>query len=390
MAMPAASSTTPSSASPSPAAPADTPCTPLPVREAVPGTLSHAVGSHTHGDSTPAEAAREQTSAPSRRRSRRAEAEREGKRPTGLKARLAEVVTTLKQTGVQWSDDEAARLAASLALYTLLSIAPMLVIAVSVAGMVFGAEAARGQISHQISVIVGPEAGKAIEGLVANAQNPGSGILSSIVGMAVLIFGASGVFGELQSTLNRIWEVKPRPGRGIMGILRDRFLSFSMVMGVAFLLLVSLVVSAALAGMTGYFQSLIPLPALWHVVDIVVGLALETVIFALMFKVVPDVKIGWRDVWVGGLATAVAFSIGRIALAWYVGRSATESPFGAAGSLVALVVWIYYSAQILFLGAEFAQVYAARYGSRIVPSKNAVPLEAGEGHAGAAGAPAAS
>ena len=298
------------------------------------------------------------------------------------------MVTTLKQTGVQWSDDEAARLAASLALYTLLSIAPMLVIAVSVAGMVFGAEAARGQISHQISTIVGPEAGKAIEGLVANAQNPSSGILSSIVGTAVLIFGASGVFGELQSTLNRIWEVKPKPGRGIMGILRDRFLSFSMVMGVAFLLLVSLVASAALAGMTGYFQSVIPLPGLWHIVDIVVGLALETVIFALMFKVVPDVQISWRDVWVGGLATAVAFSIGRIALAWYVGRSATESPFGAAGSLVALVVWVYYSAQILFLGAEFAQVYAARYGTRIVPSKNAVPLEEGEGHAGARSAQA--
>ena len=168
-----------------------------------------------------------------------------------------------------------------------------------------------------------------------------------------------------------------------MGILRDRFLSFSMVMGVAFLLLVSLVASAALAGMTGYFQSVIPLPGLWHIVDIVVGLALETVIFALMFKVVPDVQISWRDVWVGGLATAVAFSIGRIALAWYVGRSATESPFGAAGSLVALVVWVYYSAQILFLGAEFAQVYAARYGTRIVPSKNAVPLDEGESSAGA-------
>jgi membrane protein len=182
------------------------------------------------------------------------------------------------------------------------------------------------------------------------------------------------VFGELQSALNRIWEVKPKPGRGIMGILRDRFLSFSMVMGVAFLLLVSLVVSAGLAGLTGYLESLVPMPVLWHAFDIVIGLGLTTVLFALMFKVVPDVKISWRDVWVGGFATAVAFSAGRIALAWYVGRSSTVSPFGAAGSLVALVVWVYYSAQILFMGAEFAQVYAAHYGVRIVAAKNAVPL----------------
>jgi membrane protein len=292
----------------------------------------------------------------------------------------------LKETAAQWSKDDAARLAASLALYTLLSVAPLLVIAVSVAGLVFGAEAARGQISQQISTVVGPQAGKAIEGLVANANNPSSGVLGTIIGTAVLLFGASGVFGELQSALNRIWEVKPKPGRGIMGTLRDRFLSFSMVMGVAFLLLVSLVVSAGLAGLTGYFQTFVPMPALWHAFDMIVGLGLTTVLFALLFKVVPDVKISWRDVWVGGFATALAFSIGRIALAWYVGRSSTVSPFGAAGSLVALVVWIYYSAQILFMGAEFAQVYATRYGSRIVPTDNAVPIDAKEaGQPGSAG-----
>jgi len=302
----------------------------------------------------------------------------ESKAPAGWKGRLGNVVSILEETAAQWSRDDAARLAASLSLYTLLSVAPLLVIAVSVAGMVFGAEAARGQISQQISTVVGPEAGKAIEGLVANAQSPTTGILSTVIGTVVLLFGASGVFGELQGALNRIWDVKPKPGRGVMGMLRDRFLSFSMVMGVAFLLLVSLVISAGLAGLTGYFQSLLPMPVLWHVFDFIVGFALTTVLFALMFKVVPDVKISWRDVWVGGLATALAFSIGRTALAWYVGRSSTVSPFGAAGSLVALVVWIYYSAQILFMGAEFAQVYAGRYGSRIVPSDNAVPLADGE------------
>jgi membrane protein len=282
----------------------------------------------------------------------------------------------LKQTGTEWVDDEAPRLAASLALYTLLSIAPLLVIAVAVAGMAFGADAARGQINQELARVVGPQAGQAIEGLIANARAPSAGALSSIVGVTVLLFGASGVFGELQSTLNRIWNVKPRPGRGWKGMLRDRFFSFAMVMGVAFLLLVSLVVSAALSTIIEHFRGLIPVPVLWQVFNLTVTLGITAVLFALIFKVVPDVKIAWRDVWVAGFATAVAFSIGKVLLAWYVGRSATVSPFGAAGSLVALIVWVYYSAQILFLGAEFAQVYAARRGARIEPAANAVAINA--------------
>jgi membrane protein len=292
-----------------------------------------------------------------------------------LSSALSNCVRLAKETGSRWSEDGASRLAASLALYTLLSLAPLLVIAISVAGLVFGADAARGQISDQISGLVGSRAGQAIESLVANAHSPSAGILSSIVGTVILLLGASGVFGELQSALNLIWRVKPKPGRGILGLLRDRFFSFTMVLGVAFLLLVSLIASAALAAVTGYLQSLVALPVLWHAVDAAVGLGLSTVLFALIFKVVPDVEISWGDVWVGGFATALAFSLGRGALGWYVGRASTVSPFGAAGSLVALIVWIYYSAQILFLGAEFAQVYASRHGSRIVPSNNAVPLE---------------
>jgi len=280
----------------------------------------------------------------------------------------------MKQTVSQWSEDEASRLAASLALYTLLSLAPLLVIAIAVAGLAFGDDAARGQISQQISGIVGPQAGQSIEGLVANARTPSSGIVSTVVGVVVGLFGASGVFGELQSSLNRIWEVKPKPGRGIRGVIRDRFFSFSMVMGVAFLLLVSLVVSAAIATVSGFFKGVLDLPFLWEAANVIIGLAITSMLFALIFKLVPDVKVAWRDVWVGGVVTALLFSIGRVALGWYVGRSATVSPFGAAGSLVALIVWVYYSAQILFFGAEFAQAYAARYGSRVVPSDNAVPL----------------
>jgi membrane protein len=294
----------------------------------------------------------------------------------GAGSRVSVAVSLIKETATQWSADEAARLAASLALYTMLSIAPLLVIVISVAGLIYGEEAARGQINQQLGTIVGPQAGKAIESLVANASTPRSGILSTIIGIVVGLMGASGVFGELQSALNRIWEVKPKPGRGLKGIIQDRFFSFAMVMGVAFLLLVSLVVSAALAGITGYFQGMIPLPALWEILNTIIGIVVSGLLFTLIFKLVPDVKIGWRDVWVGGLVTGVAFSLGRIALGWYVGRGATTSPFGAAGSLVALIVWVYYSAQILFMGAEFAQVYASRFGGRIEPSPNAVPIDA--------------
>lgn len=285
----------------------------------------------------------------------------------------------IRETFVQWEEDQASRLAASLALYTLLSIAPLIVVAIAVAGLVFGDEAARGQLSHQLAGVVGEQAGRAIEALIDNAHAPSAGIVGSVIGIAVLLFGASGVFGELQVALNQIWNVKQRGGRGLRGVLRDRFFSFSMVMGVGFLLLVSLVVSAVLATVTTHFANLVPWPALWHGLNALVGLAVSTVLFALIFKVVPDAKIAWRDVWVGAFVTACCFGLGKGALAWYVGRSATVSPFGAAGSLVALTVWVYYSAQILFLGAEFAQVYATRFGRRIEPTKNAVRIDAGRG-----------
>jgi membrane protein len=289
-----------------------------------------------------------------------------------LQATPKQIWELIKETFVQWEDDQASRLAASLALYTLLSIAPLIVVSIAVAGVFFGDEAARGELSHQLAGVVGEQAGRAIEALVDNAHAPSAGLVGSIVGVAVLLFGASGVFGELQVALNQIWNVKQRPGRGMRGVLRDRFFSFTMVMGVAFLLLVSLVVSAALTTVTTHFEHWLPWATLWEVLNALVGLAVSTLLFALIFKVVPDAKIAWRDVWVGAFVTACCFSLGKGALAWYVGRSATVSPFGAAGSLVALTVWVYYSAQILFLGAEFAQVYATRLGRRIEPTKNAM------------------
>lgn len=287
----------------------------------------------------------------------------------------AQPFAVLKQTGSEWLDDKAPRLAASLSFYTLLSLAPLLVLSVSVAGLAFGEDAARGQIAGQLQGLLGDSGAQTVQGVLANAKTPSSGVLGTIVGIAIALFGASGVFGELQGTLNQIWNVDTKPGRGIKGFLHDRFFSFTLVLGVAFLLLVSLVLSAALAGIGAYFSSTLPGGAtIWQVVNFVVALAVTTGLFALIYKVVPDVEIAWRDVWVGALVTGVLFSIGKLLIGLYLGRSTIASPFGAAGSVVALVVWIYYSAQILFFGAELTQVYAKRRGARIVPSKNAIAV----------------
>ncbi len=291
-------------------------------------------------------------------------------------SRPKQAFTILKETVTDWLDDKAARLAAALAFYTLLSLAPLLVLAVSVAGLVFGEDAARGEVASQLSGLLGVQGAEAIQTVLANAKSPTSGILGTIVGLAVLLFGASGVFGELQGALDLIWEVEPKPGRGVKGFLRDRFFSFTLVLGVGFLLLVSLVLSAMLAVMGAFLSSHLPGgEALWQVVNFGISIAVMTVLFALIFKVVPDVKIEWRDVWIGALATAALFTLGKFAIGLYLGRSSVGSPFGAAGSVVVLVVWVYYSTQILFFGAEFTQVYARHRGSKMEPTKNAVAVK---------------
>ncbi len=280
------------------------------------------------------------------------------------------------ETVSDWSEDNATRLSAALAYYTVLSIAPLLVLAVAVAGLVFGESAARGQIASELASIVGTQAGRGVETVIQHAKSPEDGTIGSVVGIVVLLFGASGVFGELQSSLNAIWNVAPKPGRGWRGFLRQRFLSFSMVLGVAFLLLVSLVLSAVLAGMGRWFVHALPGgAALWQIVNFVVSLGVITALFALIFKVVPDVKLTLRDVWMGAAVTAVLFTIGKFLLGLYLGRASVASPYGAAGSLIVLVIWVYYASQILFLGAEFTQVYARRRGSKVEPSENAVEVE---------------
>lgn len=287
--------------------------------------------------------------------------------------------SVIKDTATDWSDDKAATLAAALAYYTLLSLAPLIVLAVAIAGLAFGEEAARGQISEQIGSLVGAQASEAIETIARNANAPDTGVLSTVIGIVVLLFGASGVFGELQTSLNTIWEVEPKPGRGILGMLKDRFFSFTMVLGVAFLLLVSTVLSAAIASLGTFLEHTLPGgEALWSVLNFAISLGIVTLLFALIYKVIPDAKIHWRDVWVGAGVTAVLFTIGKLLVGLYLGKSTFVSSYGAAGSIVALVVWVYYSSQVVFLGAEFTQVYARRFGSHIEPSKDALKKEDAE------------
>ncbi|HYF63704.1 MAG TPA: YihY/virulence factor BrkB family protein [Herpetosiphonaceae bacterium] len=279
----------------------------------------------------------------------------------------------LKQTGKEWSEDKVPRLGAALAYYTVFAIAPLLIIAIGIAGLAFGAEAVRGQVASQLETLISPEAAEAINEMIKNASKPSSGILATIIGFVTLLFGASGVFGQLKDAMNTIWGVAPRPGRGIMGIIKDRFLSFTMVLGIGFLLLVSLMVSAALSA----FQKFVfgdSAGIVLQIVNFVVSFGVITLLFAVIYKVLPDVKIAWRDVWIGAAVTALLFTVGKYLIGVYLGRSSTTSTFGAFGSLVVILLWVYYSAQILFFGAEFTQVYANQYGSHVVPDKDAVPV----------------
>jgi membrane protein len=286
------------------------------------------------------------------------------------------VYTIVVDAGRNWDADNVSRLAAALSCYTLLSIAPLGILCVAIAGVVFGRDAARGHVAAEIGAIVGEKAAVAIETIVANSAATGSGFWSAIVGIVILILGASGVFIELQSALNAIWKVAVRPGQGLMTFVRQRFFSFAMVLAVAFMLLVSLVISAALSAMGKFFAGYLPGGELiWQLVNAAISLLFATALFALIFRIVPDIEICWRDVLPGAFATALLFTLGKLLLALYIGRSSVTSSFGAAGSLVALVIWVYYSSQIVFFGAELTQVYSRRLGRGIKPTAHAVAIE---------------
>jgi membrane protein len=279
----------------------------------------------------------------------------------------------LKEAANDWLDDKAPRLGAALAYYTVFSLAPLLVIATAVAGLVFGPAAAQEQIGHEIEGLVGPDGGRAVQSMVEHANKPGEGIVAGILGVIMLLVGATGLFGELQDSLNTIWGVQPKPGRGVWGFIQNRFLSFAMVLVIAFLLLVLLLLSAALSALTHLVTRTDFLYA-GFCVNEVVSLVVTTLLFMVIFRFLPDAKIAWRDVWLGAAVTAVLFEVGKFLIGLYLGRSGVASAYGAAGSLAVLLIWLYYSAQIFLFGAELTKVYANRFGSRIVPAANAVPM----------------
>ena len=282
----------------------------------------------------------------------------------------------LKDIAMQWLEDGPFQLAAALSYYTLFSLAPILIIAIAVAGLFFGREAATNQIVHTLQSLVGQESAKAIQEMIQNASSkPKTGIISTVLGIGVLIFGAGGVVGQLQSSLNRIWGVTSKPGRGIWSFMWERFVSLAMVLGVGFLLLVSLVITTILTHLTLYIGSLIGGAAIIaYLLDIVVSFGFVTILFAMIYKFLPDVRIQWKDVWIGAALTSFLFTLGKFLIGLYLGTSGVTSSFGAAGSLITVLLWVYYSALIFFFGAEFTQIYASRYGSGVVPAENAVPI----------------
>jgi membrane protein len=272
----------------------------------------------------------------------------------------------MKDAAIAWRDDYAASMGAALAYYTTFSAAPLLLIVVSVAGLVFGPEAARGEIFAQLRGLIGEEGALAVQALLQSVSKPAEGTVATLVGTGVLLVGATSVFAELQDAFDRIWRAPLRDrSSGLWSLLRARLLSFGMILSIGFLLMVSLVVSAALSALGQWWT---PLLGGWELlaqgINLVVSFVLITVIFALIYKVMPRVRVAWRDVWVGAAVTALLFSIGKSLIGLYIGRSGVTSAFGAAGSLAVLLLWVYYSAQIFLLGAEFTWVYAHRCGSR--------------------------
>jgi len=278
----------------------------------------------------------------------------------------ASLWTLARRAVSAWVDDYASSMGAALAYYTLFSLAPLLLLVIAIAGMVFGADAARGQVMAQFGGLIGQEGAEAIQGLLKSASHPASSTTASIISVVTLIVGATSIFAELQSDLDRIWRV-PQVAKpaGLWGLLRTRLLSFGLIVSIGFLLLVSLVVSAGLAALGTWWGGWF---ARWaialQIVNQVVSLVFVTVLFALMYRILPSVRVGWQDVWHGAMATAVLFTIGKFAIGMYLGTAGIASGFGAAGSIVVLLVWVFYSSQIFLLGAEFTWLYAHSHGSR--------------------------
>ena len=275
------------------------------------------------------------------------------------------LIDICKKTAVAWVDDYAPSMGAAISYYTAFSIAPLLVIVIAIAGYVFGEDAVRGALQGQIAGLVGADGAVAIQGLVSSASEPAEGAVASGISLVILLIGATTVFAEIQSALDRIWHV-PETAKpsGLWGLLRARFLSFGLILGLAFLLVASLAVSAAVAAAGSYFSTLMPgWEILLQGINLTMSMVVEALLFAMIFKLMPSTKIAWSDVWVGAMVTAALFELGKVVIGLYVGKAGISSTYAAAGSIAVILIWVYYAAQIFLLGAEFTKVYAAEQGS---------------------------
>jgi membrane protein len=279
----------------------------------------------------------------------------------------------IKQTFSEWSGDKCPRLGAALSYYTVFSIAPVLIVAIAIAGIFLGHQAAQGKIVDQLSGLLGSDAAQMLQSAIGKAAQTRHG-LAAAIGIGTLLLGATGVMIELQDALNTVWKVLPKPGGGVKRFVRARIMALALVLSLGFLLMVSLVMSAGLEGFAKWAGGFLPRwIALGYVLNYGVSVGIIALFFALIFKVLPDAKVAWKDVWVGAFTTSVLFHVGKYLIALYIGRASVASTFGAAGSMAVLLVWIYYSSQIMLLGAELTRAYANRYGHQVVPDENAVP-----------------
>jgi membrane protein len=270
----------------------------------------------------------------------------------------------VRESVLEWSNDRASRKGAALAFYTVFSLAPILIVAIAIAGFFFGQDAARGEIFAQVRDLLGPDAAQAVQAMIQNASRPGAGMVATLIGLITLFVGATTALAELKDGLDQIWDVPSERTSGIWYFLTKRLLSIGLILSLGFLLLVSLVFSAVLTAVAKRWGPADPTGTILQAVNFVFSFGLVTVLFAMIYKILPSVRIAWRDVVIGSVVTALLFSIGKFAIGLYLGNSAIASSYGAAGSVVLVLVWVYYSAQIFLLGAEFTKVYAHRYGSR--------------------------
>ena len=291
--------------------------------------------------------------------------------------RIKDIPSLVKETYKDWVDDEPFDQSAIVAYYSIFSLPALLIIIVTIAGIAFGQKAVQDQISSQIGGMIGPDSAKDIQGMIASSYQQGNSGIALVIGVATLLFGATGVFIALQKALNRIWEVKINPDKsGLKMLIRARDVSFGVVLTIGCLLLLSLVITAALTALSGWVEERMPdfFLYIFYVVDFLISISIITLLFAMLFRFLPDVNIEWKSVWTGAVITALLFVIGKYALALYFGKAEPGSTYGAAGSIILILLWVFYSCLIMFFGAEFTQVYARRYGHRVEPNENAIRI----------------